>query len=100
MNIDNIFAKYDCIVVTTLVHCLSRKNHLYHAYDIVIDYESKTEDVYYAMWLAVLSGCRKYENKLLAERIYKDMRNRFNAKDNCMTHATVLLSHLRLLPNL
>eukprot|EP01084_Bolivina_argentea_P107378 191983_1 len=94
-EINNIFAKYDCIVVTTIVDCLARKNYLNHAYGIIMDFETQTEEVYYAMWLAILSGCRKFQNKLIAQKIYNDMTNRFKPNDHCMTHANLLLSHIK-----
>eukprot|EP01083_Nonionella_stella_P133185 404886_1 len=96
-EIEDVFIKYDCIVITTLVDCLSRKNCLNHAYDIVIDFELKTQQLYHAMWLALLSGCRKFQNGMLAKKIYNEMANRFASKDHCMTHATILLSQLTLI---
>ena len=95
-GIGNLFVKYDCIVVTTVVDCLSRRGSLNDAYDIIMEFETETEDSYYAMWLAVLSGCRKFEHRLLGQKIYDEMTGRFDAKDHCMTHANVLLSHLSL----
>ena len=95
-EIGNLFVKFDCIVVTTLVDCLSRRGCLNDAYDVIMQFENETEDTYYAMWLAVLSGCRKFENRLLGQKIYDEMEQRFDAKDHCMTHANVLLSHLNL----
>ena len=95
-EIGNLFVKYDCIVVTTLVDCLSRRGCLNDAYDVIMEFETETEDSYYAMWLAVLSGCRKFEHRLLGQKIYDEMTQRFDAKDNCMTHANVLLSHLNV----
>ena len=95
-DIENLFAKYDCIVISTFVDCLSRKNHLNEAYDVIIDFETKTEQKYHAMWLALLSGCRKFKKQMLGEKVYKEMSNRFNKKDHCMMHANILLNHLNL----
>merc|ERR1712228_490561 len=90
-EIENLFVKYDCIVISTFVDCLARKNHLNEAYDVIIDFETKTEEIYHAMWLALLSGCRKFKKQMLGEKVYKEMSRRFKKNDHCMIHANTLL---------
>ena len=94
-DIENVFVKYDCIVVTTLTDCLSRRGHLNEAYDVIADFEANTERLYHCMWLALMSGCRKFGDPLLGHKVYHDMTNRFYPNHHCIQHAKLLLTQLK-----
>merc|ERR1712228_142836 len=62
--------KYQMLVVSAFVDCLSRNGCLYEAYDIIIQYEKrKNITLCQEMWLSLLSGCKIHRNPLLRVRV-------------------------------
>ena len=72
--------KFNRNVVTTMVNGLAKKGMLEEARRILLDYDGTKERIDEqdrAMWMALLSGCRKSGDETLHDEICNDMRQRF-----------------------
>ena len=87
--------RYDRFVVTCLVDCCARSGCLQEALARIGDYERVTRRPYYSMWMALLSGARNARDLAMAERVFAEMRERFEGNDNVMQRAAKLLRIVR-----
>ena len=92
--------KYDRYVMTSLVDCFSRKGMLEKAYQIIKEREmSGKYDYDKIMWISFLSGCNKYEQKIiLGDDVHVEYQKRFSStpsnREKNTTSATVDVSSL------
>ena len=73
--------KWDCVVIGCIVDCCARSGRLFEGFEWICRYErakngkaNKSGD--YAMWMALLAGCRERGNALLARFVYFAMAQR------------------------
>ena len=85
--------KYNQFVVSALVDCLCRNNHLNAALQLILKYEKKTKHKYVVMWMALLSGCKSKltQNDLLASFVFDAMQKRFDDSDKHMMNARLIM---------
>ena len=94
-EIKDVELKYDSYLVTTLIDCLSRNGQLNDAYNLLQQYDKdklhndKNDEL---MWIAVLNGCKNFNNAKLADVVHDEMKRR-NLSDDTMTKALVLIRH-------
>merc|ERR1712228_122579 len=76
--ITDVDIKYDCFVVTSFVDCLSRNGFLKEAVEYIKEYEMyKKNKPDHIMWMSLLSGCKKFENKELGKYAYDEYIEKF-----------------------
>eukprot|EP01083_Nonionella_stella_P213419 769793_1 len=98
INDDDI--KYDGFVIATLVDCHSRNAQLQDGLQLIYEYERYHQDkdrndtTYRAMWMSLLSGCRKYKNMDIGNNVYREMETRFNHNQEYMAAASTLLANI------
>ena len=89
-QIDDDEIKYDEYVVTSLINGMSQRGKLKQAYDMIIKHDFNHKP----MWLSLLNGCRIHQNKNFGNRIYKEIKNRFNNDNKVMKSANALISSI------
>eukprot|EP01083_Nonionella_stella_P158032 513766_1 len=77
-EIDDRQIKYNGHVVTALVDGLSKKGMLDRALQIITEYETNNSIHHESMWMALLSGCNRFSNKDMGNKVYDEMESRFN----------------------
>lgn len=91
--------KEDSFVVTAFVDCLARNGALDEGYVALMEYEKERKEHHpndKAIWIALLSGCRKYENRNLGNKLFEAFCERqFGAE--AMSEATVLMNPIFVL---
>ena len=96
--IKDVETKYDENIFGSFTDCLSRNNHLDVAFDAILKYEQYHEGKphNYVIWMSLLSGCHKFKNKTVGNRVFSAMRQRFedHNADNTMQSATRLISNI------
>ena len=95
--------KYDSVVIGTLVDCSARGGHLYAAFEWIWRYEKRRKqpvlreeekDKDYAMWMALLHGCRQQQNSCLAKFVYHGIQQRFKHNPAKIKSADVLWANI------
>ena len=89
--------KFDCIVITNLVDCLSRNGHLHKSMEYVKMYEGRESNKnkpYHPMWRSLLGATLKFEDKTMAQHVYDEYAKRFKEDSHKMGDAALLLSNL------
>eukprot|EP01083_Nonionella_stella_P195156 719162_1 len=78
INDDQI--KYDRFVLTSMVDCLARNDAKHNL----------------QMWTSLLNGCRKYNQSEMAEKVYQEIKDKFNLNmhETDMISITKLMSHI------
>ena len=73
--------KFDCFMIGCLVDCCSRSGRLVEGYEWICEYEraqkkeaNRRED--FAMWMALLFGCKQRKNALMARFVYRKMNEK------------------------
>ena len=95
-GISNPDIKYDSFVVTALVDCFARNGALNEGYRALMDYEEQKMERNpndKAMWMAMLSGCRKHKDGQLAKTVFEAMCSK-EFGDEAMSEATVLMTSI------
>eukprot|EP01084_Bolivina_argentea_P279597 478012_1 len=76
--------KYDQFVITALVDCYSRKGYIKDAYKRIVEYykyhgeyidDKNTQNK--AMWISLLSGCKTFDNKKIAQIAFDEIQKRY-----------------------
>eukprot|EP01083_Nonionella_stella_P270618 916532_1 len=87
--------QFHVTVINTMVDCFARSGYLNNAHEFVIQFEKNTKRRNDVIWNTLMSGCCKYNDKLMAHYVYDEMTKRFKTKSNSMTGAKVSLSNLQ-----
>ena len=85
--------KHDEDVITALIDGMSRKGLLDEVMVILKENESFITDCY-AVWMSVLSGCRRYRNLELAQQVYQIIIDKFNNDESVMIAASTLMCNI------
>ena len=95
-DIDDINIKYDKYIIATIVDSYSRCGYINKAYQFVLEYEKYIENKYFdeIMWTCLLSGCRTYNNYLLAQHIYSNIIKRFNSNQSFIREMHLLYNNV------
>lgn len=97
-QINDDVIKYNKNVITSIIDCYSRKGYLDRGYDVIKEYYvqnlNKYNDEDVTMLMALLSGCKKYENQELAQIIYDEIERHFEKNESYMTSAFSILSNI------
>ena len=84
--------KYTVSTINALVDCFARNGSLEEAQQVIEQMDGEL-NLPYSVWMSLLSGCRKQTEKIIAEKVFKEMRRRFGDKSK-LGAAAVLLSHI------
>ena len=84
--------KNDKLIVAASIDCLSRNGHLDDAYDLIVEYEDICDE---AMWISLLGGCRKFDNKQMAQIVFYEFAKRFRNNNHYMSSARKLFAHFQ-----
>ena len=94
-EITDLRLRFDCIVVTNLVDCLSRNGYLHRAIEYVRLFETRESNKpYHPMWRSLLGATLKFDNKTMAQYVYDEYAKRFKDDEHRMGDAALLLSNL------
>lgn len=86
--------KYDCYVITCLVDCFSKNGYLNKAMKLIEDYEfRKNNNVHSPMWISLINGCKMFNDKQMARKIYDIVINKQEIDDKHKASAAILLSN-------
>merc|ERR1712129_652913 len=88
--------KWNSYVVTAMIDCLARNGELNKAYAILKEWTEYNEqfdiveeknDI--AMWLSLLSGCRRHKNSKLAQTVHDEFERYTQQKYGDLNQASV-----------
>eukprot|EP01083_Nonionella_stella_P001888 5427_1 len=94
--------KYNKYTICGLVDCFARSGRLKQGHELLIQYEQHCgaviENPNDGQWMALLSGCNKYNDKAMADMVYNQMKTRYftdtNQWKSHMASASILLSNI------
>eukprot|EP01083_Nonionella_stella_P101230 286739_1 len=101
-NINPRAIKYNKNVMTSIIDCYARRGYLTDAYDVLRQYlamDPADEPHHVTMFMALLSGCNKYQNYPLALQIYDVMNKHFKNNQSYMASAATIVSNMHAANN-
>ena len=95
-HIDDDCIKFDCFVVAALVDTFCRSGYLHRGYEAICEYEhfTKHKESDHIMWTSMLSACRNYNNRLMAQHVYQQILKRFEANEEFLEEMDLLHSNI------
>ena len=96
--------RFNAHVLSTLVDCLARAGRLCDAFERIAQFEkfhrqrdadafdAENENNRHLMWTALLAGCAKHHNALLAKHVHDEFAKRFDV--NVVESAPLLLKNV------
>eukprot|EP01083_Nonionella_stella_P122369 368145_1 len=82
--------KSDKFVRCAFVDCMARSGALTETYSFLQEHSIGDAEA----WSSLLSGCRKYDDEQLAEKVLREMKSRFGEDTLRMGAAAVTMSHI------
>ena len=85
--------QYDIFVMTALIDCIARKGFIIEAFEWMMKYKKKTKDILSdeVMYTALMAGCKKHDNLLMAQFVYNEMERKFKNNSKYMSSASAML---------
>lgn len=87
--------KFDVKIVNVMADCFARTGRLETAFDFIVEFERQSGKQSDVVWNTLMSGCAKFNDKEMGQRVYDEMQHRFKSiESNSMTGARVSMANL------